>query len=229
LKYGPLDFARDTGVPRETLSRFTVYARLIEEWNDRVNLVAPSTIPDLWRRHFWDSAQLAPLIPPQARTIVDLGSGAGFPGMVLALLLSSPARGGGGSPRGGETEGAGVVVHLIEATQKKCRFLEAVALATGAEVHIHCARAEAVKGLTADVVTARAVAPLTELLRLAFPFFGPSTTGLFLKGRTLNDELTHAVESWKLEATRVVSRSDPSGAILRVTGLTPWRKPRKHS
>jgi len=212
--YGPLDFARDTGVPRETLSRLSTYVNLLVERNEQLNLVAASTLPDVWRRHVLDSAQLAPLIPPHATTIVDLGSGAGFPGLVLAIMLS---------------DRPGLTVHLVEATQKKCRFLEEAAKATMAPIQVHWARAEQIKGLKADVVTARALAPLNLLLRLAHPFFGPSTTGLFLKGRSLNDELTQATKSWKLAATPIPSRSDPSGTILRVTGLTPWRRPRKPS
>jgi 16S rRNA (guanine527-N7)-methyltransferase len=182
---------------------------LLTEWNQRLNLVAESTLPDVWRRHVWDSAQLAPLIPKGAKTIVDLGSGAGFPGLVLAIML--------GLSR----------VHLIESTQKKCCFLEAAIAATGAPAQVHCARAEAVTGLKADVVTARAVAPLERLLPLAYPFFRQGTIGLFLKGRSLNDELTAATKSWHLDAKPLPSRSDPSGFVLRVTGLAPWRKPRK--
>jgi 16S rRNA (guanine527-N7)-methyltransferase len=231
---------------------------LLRQWNQRVNLVAESTLPQVWRRHIWDSAQLAPLIPPAARTIVDIGSGAGFPGLVLAIMLSGPPppslRDGPPPPRAGEEKGrssldhppplAGegdrreaavegasqrptLTVHLIESTQKKCRFLKAVIAATNAPAQVHCARAEDVKGLKADVVTARAVAPLDRLFPLAFPFFKPATVGLFLKGRSLNDELTAATKSWRLASTPIPSRSDPSGFVLRVTGLTPWkaRKP----
>ena len=253
--YGPLDFARDAGVPRETLSRLSTYVNLLIEWNQRLNLVAPSTIPDVWRRHVWDSAQLAPLIPAHARTIVDLGSGAGFPGMVLAILLDTPSlpslrsasppqagaksftnafpppvqRGRGTAAKAAVEGGSRLTVHLIESTQKKCRFLEEVAAATNAPVKVHPTRAEDVKGLKADVITARAVAPLDRLLALAHPFFTPATIGVFLKGRSLNDELTRATESWRFESSRIPSRSDPSGTILRVTGLTPWRRPRKPS
>jgi 16S rRNA (guanine527-N7)-methyltransferase len=212
--YGPLDFARDSEVPRETLERLTNFARLLTDRNAHLNLVADSTLPDMWRRHFWDSAQLAALIPVDARTLVDLGSGAGFPGLVLAIMLG---------------EARSLAVHLVEATQKKCRFLEEVAKATGAPVQVHWARSEDLAELRADVVTARALAPLPKLLGLAFPFFKATTTGLFLKGRSLDAELTEACESWKLQAERLPSRSDPSGSILRVTGLSPWRKPRKPS
>lgn len=211
--YGPLDFARDSQVTRETLSLVSTYADLLRDWNQRLNLVAESTLPDLWRRHMWDSAQLVPLVPEGAEIIVDLGSGAGFPGLVLALLLRD----------------RGVTVHLVESTQKKCRFLDAVIAATGAPARVHNARAEDVKSLKADVVTARAVAPLERLFPLAYPFFGRATVGLFLKGRSLNDELTAATKSWHLTATPIPSRSDPSGFVLRVTGLTPWRKAPKPS
>ncbi len=206
--YGPLDFARDSEVPRETLERLTNHARLLVERNAHLNLVAESTLPDMWRRHFWDSAQLAPLVPKGAKTLVDLGSGAGFPGLVLAVVLDRP----------------GLKVHLIDSTQKKCRFLEEVAKATRAPVEVHWSRAEELPDLKADVVTARAVAPLTKLLGLAHPFFAAGTTGLFLKGRGLPAELTDASESWTLHAETIQSRSDPSGSILRVTGLMPWRK-----
>jgi len=209
--YGPLDFSRDTGVPRETLSRLSTYVELLAEWNERVNLVGPGTIPDTWHRHVLDSAQLTPLIPPQARAVVDLGSGAGFPGLILAIMRPD------------------LRVHLVESIQKKCRFLEAAIVATRAQATVHAARAEDLKGLKADVVTARAVAPLARLFPIAHPFFGPATIGLFLKGRSLNDELTLATKSWRLAATAIPSRSDPSGFVLRVTGLTPWRRSRKPS
>ena len=212
--YGPLDFQRDSGVTRETHSLVNTYVDLLKEWNERLNLVADSTIPDVWRRHIWDSAQLAPLIPRGTKSILDLGSGAGFPGLVLAILLAD------------RTE---MTIHLVESTQKKCRFLEAAIAATGAPAQVHSTRAEDLKGLKADVVTARALAPLNLLFRLAHPFFHPQTTGLFLKGRALNDELTAATKSWHLTATPIPSRSDPSGFVLRVTGLTPWRKAQKRS
>lgn len=209
--FGPLDFSNETRVTRETLSRLSTYVNLLVEWNQRLNLVAPSTIPDAWRRHMLDSAQLEPLIPPGTETVVDLGSGAGFPGLVLAIMRPD------------------LKVHLVESIQKKCRFLEAVVAATGASAVVHAARAEDLKGLKADLVTARAVAPLERLFPLAHPFFGPRTTALFLKGRSLNDELTLATKSWRLVATPIPSRSDPSGFVLRVTGLTPWRRSPKPS
>ena len=153
------------------------------------------------------------MIPSEAKTIIDLGSGAGFPGLVLAIMLA---------------DRPSLKVYLVESTQKKCRFLEAVIAATGAPAEVHACRAEDMR-IKADVVTARAVAPLDRLLPLAHPFFRPGTIALFLKGRSLNDELTLATKSWTLTATPFPSRSDPSGFVLRVTGLTPWRRSPKPS
>lgn len=209
--YGPLDFARDSGVARETLDRCHTFVKALTEWNQRLNLVAPSTIPDVWRRHLWDSAQLVSLIPKGAKTLVDLGSGAGFPGIVIAIMRPD------------------LDVHLVESIQKKCRFLEEAAKAAEAPLTVHCTRAEDLPKLKADVITARAVAPLARLFPLAYPFFKPGSVGLFLKGKALNDELTLAGKSWRLDATPVPSKSDPSGTVLRVTGLSPWRKPTKRS
>lgn len=213
-EYSAIDFAHELGVARETVSRLSTYVDLLWERNQQLNLVAASTLPQVWHRHILDSAQLAAMVPPSAITIVDLGSGAGFPGMVLAIMLA---------------DRPGLKVHLIESIGKKCRFLEEVAAATGAPVEVHCGRAEALLDLKADVVTARALAPLDKLLELASPFFRDGTIGLFLKGKSLPAELTLATKSWKLDSTPVPSRSDPSGSVLRVTGLTPWRKPKKPS
>lgn len=212
--YTSLDFTRELGVARETVSRLSTYVDLLCKRNQQLNLVSESTLPQVWRRHILDSAQLVEQIPEGAKTLVDLGSGAGFPGMVLAIMLDGRS---------------GLQVHLVESTQKKCRFLNEVALATDAPVMVHWHRAEALTGLTADIVTARAVAPLERLLGLAHPYFGPGTIGLFLKGKSLADELTLARKSWKLDSTQVPSRSDPSGTVLRVTGLSLWRTPPKPS
>ena len=212
--YTSLDFARELGVARETVSRLSTYVEILTIRNQQLNLVAESTMQQVWRRHILDSAQLVEQIPLSTKSIVDLGSGAGFPGMVLAIVLS---------------ERPGLKVHLIESIQKKCRFLDEVAEATQTPVQVHWTRAEAVKNLRADVITARAVAPLDKLLKLAYPYFRPSSTGLFLKGKSLSHELTLASKSWKLDSTPVPSRSDPSGIVLRVTGLSPWRTPQKPS
>lgn len=212
--YTSLDFSRELGVARETVSRLSTYVDLLCKRNEQLNLVAASTLQQVWQRHILDSAQLVSLIPTEARTIIDLGSGAGFPGMVIAIMLR---------------DRPGLTVHLVESIQKKCRFLGEVKDATGAPVQVHWARAEALPVTKADVITARAVAPLEKLLGLAYPFFKTDSIGLFLKGKSLGDELTLASKSWKLDSTPIPSRSDPSGTVLRVTGLSPWRKPKKPS
>lgn len=196
----PEAFRQLTGVSRETLDRLEVYAATLRKWQRRINLVGRDSLGDLWRRHFLDSAQLLPLIPPAARTLVDLGSGAGFPGLVLAAL---------GVPG----------VHLVESDARKCAFLREVARLVEVEVRIHNRRIEDVAPMTADVVTARALAPLDELLDLAEPFIAPHSICVFLKGRGADEELTRARETWNMTVMRHPSASDPSGTILRLEHL----------
>ena len=203
MPFGPEGFAAKTGVSRETLARLKAYADLLTDWNARHNLVAKSTLPDLWHRHFWDSAQLATHIPAQARTLADLGSGAGFPGLVLALLRPDLA------------------VTLHEATTKKCAFLQAVADRTGLKVEIRNSRLEDLPAQPFDVVTARALAPLPQLLQYAYPFTGPNSVCLFLKGQNIGAELTEAHKYWNMEASQVPSQTEPSAAIVAVRNLGP--------
>lgn len=191
----PEGFQAETGVSRETLDRLRVYANLLVKWQRSINLVGPKTLPDLWRRHMLDSAQLYPLLPRDTTTLVDLGSGAGFPGLVLAIL---------GVPD----------VHLIESDQRKATFLREVSRETGASVTIHAARAEALTPLPADAVTARALAPLPKLLVLAEPFLQPNSVCLFLKGQDVESELTDATKEARMSIERVPSRTDPRGRIL---------------
>jgi 16S rRNA (guanine527-N7)-methyltransferase len=203
MPFGPDDFAAQTVVSRETLARLTAYADLLVEWNARHNLVAKSTLPDLWQRHFWDSAQLAPLIPAQARSLADLGSGAGFPGLVLAALRPD------------------IPVTLHEATTKKCAFLQAAADRMGLTITIENARMEDRPQKAFDVVTARACAPLPLLLEYAHRFVGPNSVCLFLKGQNVGAELTEAHKYWNMEVSQVPSQTDPSGAMVTVRKLGP--------
>ncbi|MBI2235872.1 MAG: 16S rRNA (guanine(527)-N(7))-methyltransferase RsmG [Magnetospirillum sp.] len=192
---GPDEFATTLGVSRETTERLGAYADLLVKWQARINLVGPDTLPQLWRRHMLDSAQLLALIPPTARRVVDLGSGAGFPGLVLALL---------GAPD----------VHLVESDARKCAFLREAARVGGTPVTVINRRIEQVPPLAADVVTARALAPLARLLEWAAPHLAPGGICLFLKGRGSEDELTQASKDWNITLDRVPSLSDPSGLIL---------------
>jgi 16S rRNA (guanine527-N7)-methyltransferase len=198
-------FARLIPVSRETLERLDAYVALLASWNRRINLVGASTMGDPWRRHILDSAQLLPHLPPRARVLVDLGSGAGLPGLVLAIL---------GVPE----------VHLVESDQRKAAFLREAARMTVTLAVIHPQRAEKVPRLAADTVTARAVAPLPDLLDIAEPFMAPHSICLFLKGRGAEEELTLAAKSWKMRSRLVPSLSDPGGMLLILEALQ--REPR---
>ena len=197
-------FAALSGVSRETLAQLEAYAALLADWNSRHNLVSRASLDQLWRRHMWDSAQLARHIPESARTLADLGSGAGFPGLVLAAMLPDQ-----------------LAVTLFEATGKKCAFLNAAAAAMGLGVRVVQARMEEAPPERFDVVTSRACAPLPRLLGLAHRFTGPGTLCLFLKGQNLGEELTEAHKCWSITASQFPSQSDPSGAILEVRALEP--------
>jgi 16S rRNA (guanine527-N7)-methyltransferase len=197
----PEAFAATCDVSRETLERLRRYADILVKWQKSINLVAPESLKDLWRRHILDSAQLRAFLPPQIQCLVDMGSGAGFPGLVLAIL---------GVPN----------VHLIESDARKCVFLAEAARAAGLEAGsnpiIHRSRLEDVVGLRADVVTARACAPLPQLLTYAEPFLKPESICLLLKGARVDEELTEAEKTWRMTVERFPSLSDPSGTILRM-------------
>lgn len=191
------EFQRLTNVSRETLGRLAAYLRLLEHWQRRINLVGGQSLADSWRRHFLDSVQLLPLLPEGARSIVDLGSGAGFPGLVLGIL---------GVPK----------VHLVESDGRKCEFLREAARETGVSAVIHSGRIANLAPWPADAVTVRALAPLSSLLSLALPFLDLGAVGLFLKGKGVFEELTEAEKSWKMAIERFPSQSDPDGVILRL-------------
>ncbi|MGQ0740724.1 MAG: 16S rRNA (guanine(527)-N(7))-methyltransferase RsmG [Alphaproteobacteria bacterium] len=206
--FGPDEFAAAANVSRETLARLRTYAAMLEDWNSRHNLVSKGSLRDVWLRHFWDSAQLVDFIPSRARSLVDLGSGAGFPGLVLAELLRERR----------------LRVVLFEATRKKADFLKAVADELGLKVEIRRARIEDAKAEPFDVVTARACAPLDRLFALTRRYWGGGTIGLFLKGQNVEAELTRARKSWKVKLGRHPSRSDSTGVILVVGEITRARK-----
>jgi 16S rRNA (guanine527-N7)-methyltransferase len=187
-------------VSRETLDRLTLYLQLLGRWQRAINLVGPATLADPWRRHVLDSAQLLAYLPTPASPLVDLGSGAGFPGMVLALL---------GVPD----------VALIEADRRKAQFLREVARATGAAVAVHQERIESLPGWPAAVVMARALAPLPRLLALAERFLAPESVCLFLKGPTVTRELIDAGKSWHMVPQMFPSLSAPSGIVLKLRGV----------
>ena len=190
-------FAEIIPVSRETLARFEAYAELLTRWSARINLVGRDTIADLWRRHILDSAQLRPFIADTAKSVIDLGSGAGFPGLVLAIL---------GAPG----------VELEEADSRKCAFLREAARITETDASIRPCRIEAMPRHPVDIVTARACAPLDRLLGLAEPFLAPDSECLFLKGERVEEELTLARKHWTMTESAHQSRSDPRGVVLRL-------------
>ena len=187
-------------VSRETRARFETLVSLLDRWQAKTNLVAPNTLAQVWTRHVADSAQLVALAPAGCRTWVDIGSGGGFPGLIAAAMLAGSA-----------------TFHLVESNGKKAAFLREAARAMGAPATVHAARVEQVLGtLSADVVSARALAPLGDLVGLAAPLLKTGATGLFPKGREASAELTQAAESWKFTASLHPSLTDEDARIVRV-------------
>ena len=232
---GPEDFAAAFDVSRETLTRLETYEGLLRQWQKAVNLVAPATLDDVWHRHFADSAQLLVLATPEARHWIDLGSGGGFPGLMIAILLADPhARVGAGTPNPSPQGGGGPQpapatsrVTLIESDTRKAAFLREVARHTaipaGVAVDILSTRAESarikVNGSLPRVICARALAPLDRLLELAAPLSPPGTTGLYLKGKTAAQELRAAEKMWNFDVELVPSVTDRDGRIAVITRL----------
>ncbi|HTL64389.1 MAG TPA: 16S rRNA (guanine(527)-N(7))-methyltransferase RsmG [Pseudolabrys sp.] len=210
---GALDLSTDKAralalfpVSRETEDRLNRFVESLLRWQNKLNLIGNSTIDEIWTRHVADSLQLLPLAP-QARTWVDLGSGGGFPGMVVACALTGKA---------------GACVHLIESNKKKAAFLREAVGVTGAPAVVHAIRAEKFGESCAepiDVVTARALAPLKTLCDQAFPFLSRGAIGLFPKGQDVDAELTEAAKYWRLEASKVPSKTSPEGSIILIRGL----------
>jgi 16S rRNA (guanine527-N7)-methyltransferase len=196
-------------VSRETAARLDGFVARLLSWQNKANLIGRSTISSLWRRHVGDSLQLLPLAAARSRVWADLGSGAGFPGLVIGCALA-------------EREGARV--HLIESNAKKAAFLREASRETAAPVTVHAARIETIEPelvSAGDIVTARALAPLDQLLRLAAPMLTKGAQGLFLKGQDIERELTQATKHWNIDADIVPSRTSTTGRILRVRGLSP--------
>jgi 16S rRNA (guanine527-N7)-methyltransferase len=199
-------FAARTGATQSQMADLARLQAMLADWNGRMSLVSAASLGGFWPRHAFDSAQLR-RVAPDARTWVDIGAGAGFPGLVLAILLKGEAR---------------VRVHLVESVAKKCWFLEAVVEALDLPAEVHNDRAENL-ALKADVVTARAVAPLAKLLGFARPYLARGAVGLFLKGRGAEAEVDAARKMWRFTCNITPSLSDPEGRVLKVEGLTRAR------
>ncbi|MSP03833.1 MAG: 16S rRNA (guanine(527)-N(7))-methyltransferase RsmG [Acetobacteraceae bacterium] len=190
-----------------TRTALETFAALLLRWNRTVNLIARRDEPTLWDRHIEDSLQLIPLLPPNLPRAVDLGSGAGFPGLILAIATAIP-------------------FDLIEADQRKAAFLREAARLTNATATIHATRIEATNLPPAPLITARALAPLPALLALTAPKLAPNGICLFLKGANATSELTAAAAQWHMRTEQHPSRTNPTGCILRISEIaraTPIR------
>jgi 16S rRNA (guanine527-N7)-methyltransferase len=197
----PEDFSRRFDVSRETLTRLETYAALLSKWTRRINLVSAASLPDRWHRHIADSAQLLAFRPP-ARLWLDRGSGAGFPGMVVAILAPD------------------LCVRQVESDQRKCAFLRRVAQDTGTTIDIIADRIETLSPQSAGVISARALAPLTQLLAHAEKHLAPGGIGLFPKGRTVHNEIAEAERTWRFACRIHPSLTDPEAAVVEAGAPT---------
>ena len=217
----PDELAADRGralrlvdVSRETAARLDRFVAVLLAWQRRINLISPATARMVWTRHVADSLQLLALAP-HARVWVDLGSGGGFPGLPIACALA-------------ETPGA--CVHLVESNMKKAAFLREAVRAAAAPAMVHAMRIEQFVASPPEgikVVTARALAPLTELLAAAYPLLKKGVFGLFPKGQDVERELTEATKYWKIQVSLALSRTDPEGRIVVVRAIEPLGRPRR--
>ena len=196
-----------TPVSRETLRRLELFVELLLRWQQKTNLISPSTIPNLWTRHIADSLQLLDLVS-DAKIWVDFGSGGGFPAIPIACALA---------------ERPGAQLHLVESNGKKAAFLREAIRVTGAPAQVHAERVEKYTQSpvnSVDVVTARALAPLKTLCDQAFPLIARGAIGLFPKGQDVAGELTETAKYWSIEASTVASKTSPEGCIVVVRSLT---------
>ncbi|MEN8236832.1 MAG: 16S rRNA (guanine(527)-N(7))-methyltransferase RsmG [Pseudomonadota bacterium] len=193
--------------PTQIKERLELYLDLIRQWNQAVNLVGKSTLKNGWQRHILDSAQLLPFIYSldQKKTVLDIGSGAGLPGIVLAIM--------------GDCK-----VTLVEANARKCRFLEEVAVQTDTTIEVIRARAEELEPWTANVIVSRALAPLSQLLAYSFPFCTESSQCLFLKGEGARQEIEQARNTWNFDVEIFPSKTSCQGTVLRVQHIQMRRR-----
>lgn len=185
------------GVDETIAERLQKFADHLRTWQKAINLISGKTLPQLWDRHILDSLQIVPHVPDSTRVIVDLGSGAGFPGLILGLFDRWE-------------------VHLVESDTRKAAFLRDSARVCGVAVKVEARRIEAVEPFPADLVTARALAPLTDLLAMSARFRHSGTSHLFLKGRGAEAELTDAAKNWTLRVESIPSMTDPLASILKI-------------
>lgn len=196
------NFAETFDVSRETMDRLRSYVSLLGKWNPKINLVAKSTMPDVWHRHIADSAQLWALAPQGAKTWLDIGSGAGFPGLVIAAIAAEKA------PE--------LVVTLVESDRRKSIFLQTVAREMGVTVQVMTKRIESLEQQNADILSARALSSLTQLLEFTEKHRKPEGICLFPKGARVDSELTDASSCWHMSYETFPSMTDPDAVVLRI-------------
>lgn len=200
--FGPEQLADHVSVSRETLERIKIIVAELDAWRTKINLIGPSEFDQVWRRHVLDSLQLAPLIPDPGHT-VDLGSGSGFPALILAAVFNSE-----------ESQ-----ITLVESVGKKCAFLRAAIEAADLPAKVIQGRVEAINPVKADCITARAFAPLPKLLAYAEPWLTKGAYGVIPKGRRWQEELTDALESWRFSYEAIPSVTG-DGAVLRISEVS---------
>jgi 16S rRNA (guanine527-N7)-methyltransferase len=195
-------FVSSFDVSRETLERLDIYADLLRKWNPSINLVAKSTLGQLWERHFFDSAQILEVSEQREGRWVDLGTGGGFPGLIVAILAAN--------------ERAGISVTCIESDLRKAVFLQTVIREVGIKATVLSDRIEDIPPLSADVVSARALAPLSQLLGYAERHLAENGKAIFLKGAKVAREVKEALETWSFELDTYPSKTDPEASILKI-------------
>jgi 16S rRNA (guanine527-N7)-methyltransferase len=204
IEYGADAFLKDTDVSRETLARLEGYVGLLIKWQKAKNLVADSTLSDAWRRHFLDSAQMFPLIQKHVGSrpisFLDIGSGAGFPGLVLSIMGLGNA-------------------NMVESNGRKCVFMNQVVRETKADATIHNERIENLDTFPVDIIVSRACAKVSQLLEWSERFVGSATELWLLKGEGAEEELTQAKASWSMQSERFPSVSSSTGVILRLSQI----------
>lgn len=193
---------RQLDVSRETFERLESYADLLRKWNARINLVSGASLSELWTRHILDSAQLLTLAPASGNRWIDLGSGGGFPGAVVAILAAEKQ--------------PNLIMTLVESDQRKATFLRAVSRETGVPMAVLAQRIEDIPPLEADVISARALAPLIGLLAHAERHLADGGVALFPKGANVSKEIAAALERWRFRCETLTSQTDKEAVILRI-------------
>jgi len=196
------EFQKLTGASRETMEKFSCYAALLTKWQKAINLVSNSTIPLLWERHILDSYQILKYAPAGEGVWVDMGSGAGFPALIVAMATKYQ-------------------VHVIESDQRKCQFMREVSRETSSPITVHNDRIEKIDAFSADVISARALSSLEKLLKYAAQFSSQKTLHLYLKGQDVDAELTRAAKCWRMDAVKHRSLSSSEGSVLELRKVCP--------